>query len=127
MIVASAPSAPAHFAGLLAVNPIKLSAVKTKSSAVNGAIRPVGTAPNISGFRTNQASIPKCKPPAISTSFVQAMISTTEEKARDIQRIVGRSDYRISPVPRSEKQSAVLGAIGMYLARTLAKTGRPEI
>jgi hypothetical protein len=33
----------------------------------------------------------------------------------------------MSPIPISEKQRAVLGAIGIYLARTLASSSRPEI
>ena len=58
--------------------------MKTKSSAVIGAIRPVGTSPNISGLRTNQASMPKCRSLRNSTSFATAMIRTTRcQQARN--------------------------------------------
>ena len=87
--------------------------MKTKSSAVIGAIRPVGTSPNISGLRTNQASMPKCRSLRNSTNFATAMIRTTAASRRGTQRLAGRSKCRTIPIPRSEKQRAVLGAIGM--------------
>lgn len=54
-----APSGPANFGGARNVNANKPAAVRTKLTAVIGAIRPVGTAPNNPGLRTNQASMPK--------------------------------------------------------------------
>lgn len=101
--------------------------MKRKFIAVIGAIRPVGTAPNSPGFRTNQASIPKFKFPKISTNFAPATASTTDAATRGIQRNASINRCAISPTPIKVKQKAVLGAIGIYLARTLASSGTPEI
>src|SRR5258707_15215371 len=90
-------------------------------------MRPVGTAPNFPGLRTNQASMPKLIPPRNSTSFAEATANTTNDRNRGTQRTLGRTIWMIIPMPNSEKQSAVLGAIGMYLARTLARIDNPEV
>ena len=95
--------------------------------AVIGAIRPVGTAPNSPGLRTNQGSMPKFKSPKISTNFAHATASTTDATTRGIQRNAAFNRCAISPTPIKVKQKAVLGAIGIYLARTLASNGTPEI
>jgi hypothetical protein len=95
--------------------------------AVIGAIRPVGTAPNSPGFRTNQGSMPKVKFPKISTNFAQASASTSDATTRGIQRSAPFKRCAINPRPIKVKQKAVLGAIGIYLARTLASNGTPEI
>src|SRR5438105_2317800 len=92
-----------------------------------GAIRPVGAASNSSGLCTNQASMPKFKPAKISTSFADVTASTTNATKRGIHGNAALSRCAISPTPIREKQKAVLGAIGTYLARTLANKGTPEI
>jgi hypothetical protein len=58
------------------------------ANVVIGAIRPVGTAPNSPGLRTNQGSMPKFKSPKISTNFAHATASTTDATTRGIQRNV---------------------------------------
>jgi hypothetical protein len=99
-------------------------AIKTKFSAVIGAIRPVGTAPKCSGLRT--------------TPGVDAEIETPKEldqlRARHRENERGKgTGHPAQPWPvqvRDESntdQRAVLGAIGIYLARTLASSSRPEI
>src|SRR5437868_6510977 len=92
-----------------------------------GAIRPVGTAPNSPGLRTNQGSMPKFKFPDISTNFAHATASTIDPTTVGIQRNAAFNRCAISPAPTKVKQKAVLGAIGIYLARTLASNGTPEI
>ena len=126
-MVASAPKGPANFAGCFPVRANRPVAIKTKFSAVMGAIRPVGTAPKCSGLRTNQASIPKLKPPRTSISFAHAIARTNEARARSSQRSAALRRCTIRPIPIREKQRPVLGAIGIYLARTLASRSRPEI
>ena len=81
--------------------------------AVIGAIRPVGTAPNSPGLRTNQGSMPKFKLPKISTNFAHATASTTDATTRGIQRNAAFNRCAISPTPIKVKQKAVLGAIGI--------------
>ena len=98
-----------------------------KFVAVIGDMRPVGTAPNLPGFRTNHASMPKLVAPRNSMSFAQAIANTIADNKHANQRRDGRVTFWIRPRPINEKQSAVLGAIGMYMARTLARIGRPEI
>src|SRR5207248_1583346 len=105
---------------------ISAVAINTQFTAVMGAIRPVDTAPKCSGLRTNQASMPKLKPPRTSINFAHAIARTIAAQARGSQRSVALRRCTIRPIPIREKQRAVLGAIGIYLARTLASRSRPE-
>jgi hypothetical protein len=65
--------------------------------------------------------MPKWNPATNSRSLAAAA------RTRANQYNPGRKSCAIRPTPNIEKQSAVLGVIGMYLARTLASSGSPEI
>src|SRR6266404_5907369 len=127
MAVANAPRVPANFRNRFDASASEPLAVNKRFEAVIGDIRPVGTAPNFPGFRTNQASMPKSIPPRNSMSFAQANANTATDSTRGTQRTRGRTISKMIPMPSNEKQSAVLGAIGMYLARTLARIDNPEV
>jgi hypothetical protein len=71
--------------------------------------------------------MPQFKSPKIPTSFAHTTASTTDATNRGIQRNAAFNTCAISPTPIKVKQKAVLGAIGIYLAPTLASSGTPEI
>jgi hypothetical protein len=125
--VANAPKNPAHLRRCLYASANNPVAVKMKFAAVIGDMRPVGTAPNVPGFRTSHELIPELIPATNSASLAQTIANTIAANKHAGQRRAGRVSCRIRPTAMREKQSAVLGAIGMYLARTLARSDNPEI
>ena len=121
--VANAPKNPAHLRRCLYASANNPVAVKMKFAAVIGDMRPVGTAPNVPGFRTSHELIPATN----SASLAQTIANTIAANKHAGQRRAGRVSCRIRPTAMREKQSAVLSAIGMYLACALARSDNPEI
>src|SRR5205823_12357457 len=76
---------------------------------------------------TNEASIPKLKPQRTSINVAHASARTSEARARGRHRSATLRRCALRPIPIREKQRAVLGAIGIYFARTLASRSSPEI